>query len=101
MPTVDFIYDRDCPNAGQARENLRLAFERIGMTAAWSEHRIGDASAPPHTRGFGSPTILIDGLDIAGGSAGAEASCRIYRGPDGASGAPCVDAIIEALRRAG
>src|SRR5690606_17166541 len=82
-----------------ARANLMRAFARAGMIASWSEHRIGDPSAPSHVRGYGSPTILVDGRDVAGLEPMAEACCRIYSGPNGSSGAPSVEQISEALSR--
>jgi hypothetical protein len=47
----------------------------------------------------GSPTILLDGVDLFG-AAGAvpSLSCRIYRGPDGtADGVPSVQDLTAAL----
>ena len=61
MATVDLVYSPDCPNVPLARANLLLAFARAGVRPRWSEHRIGDPDAPEHTRGYGSPTILIGG----------------------------------------
>lgn len=96
MPTVDFIYDEGCPNVKAARANLMRAFSRAGMTARWSEHQIGSAEAPAHARGFGSPTILVDRVDVAGLDAGAEECCRLY----GSERIPSATLIADALRRA-
>ncbi len=87
MVTVDLVYSPDCPNVSLARTNLLLAFARAGMKPTWSEHRIGDPEAPPRTRGFGSPTILVDGRDVAGEAPSAEVSCRLYEGAGHAPGA--------------
>lgn len=76
MPTVDFVYDQDCPNVKVARANLMRAFSRTGLSARWKEHQIGSAEAPTRVRGFGSPTILVDGVDVGGLTAGAEDCCR-------------------------
>lgn len=95
MPTVDFVYDKDCPNVRAARANLMRAFSRVGVSAGWKEHQIGSADAPARVRGFGSPTILVDGVDVGGLAAGAEACCRVYEG----GGAPSVELIADALRR--
>jgi hypothetical protein len=98
MPAVDLVYDTDCPNVPLARANLMHAFSGVGMTASWSEHRIGDPSAPEHVRGYGSPTILVDGRDVAGLGPGAETSCRLY---EGAERAPSVEQIARALATSG
>jgi mercuric ion transport protein len=55
-------------------------------------------STPPHLRGWGSPTILIDGVDVAGGSP-SEACCRLYP-TSKERGAPPLALIEAALLRA-
>ena len=65
MATVDLVYDADCPNISVARANLIRAFSVAGIQPKWSEHRIGDATAPERTRGYGSPTVLVDGRDVS------------------------------------
>lgn len=94
MPAVDFIYDDDCPNAEAARANLRTALVEVGLPASWSEHRIGDPAVPERARGYGSPTILVDGRDVAGVEPSAEQCCRVYAG---AGGVPPVNLIVRAL----
>lgn len=98
MPTVDLIYDTDCPNVSSTRANLMRAFSKAAVTARWEEHRIGDPEAPQHVRGFGSPTILVDGRDVAGAERGQEACCRLYDAGSVTTGAPPVEAIATALR---
>lgn len=92
---VDFVYDKACPNVKAARANLMRAFSQAGLSARWTEHQIGAAETPPHVRGFGSPTILVDGADVAGLAAGAEDCCRVYE----RGGAPAVELIAAALER--
>jgi mercuric ion transport protein len=96
MLLVDLVYDDGCPNVALARNNLMRAFASVGVAARWHEHRIGDPGAPARVRGFGSPTILVDGRDVAGHDPAAEACCRLYAGDR----APSVDAIARALRGA-
>jgi len=97
VTTVDFVYDKDCPNLKAARANLMRAFSRAGISARWKEHQIGSADAPARVRGFGSPTILVEGVDVGRLAAGAEDCCRVYE----RGGAPSVEVIAEALRCAG
>jgi len=100
MATVDLVYASDCPNVSLARANLLAAFARAGVEPTWTEHRVGDARAPARTRGYGSPTILVDGRDVAGQPPSAESSCRIYQGAAGPVHAPTVEHIDErALER--
>lgn len=37
------------------------------MPAVWTEWSTGDAACPGRYRGFGSPTILVNGRDVAPG----------------------------------
>lgn len=97
MPTVDLVYDIDCPNAALTRTNLMRAFSLAGIQPKWSEHRVGDPSAPERTRGYGSPTVLVDGRDVAGLQPSAEVCCRIYAAATGSTQAPKVEQIAEAL----
>ena len=100
MATVDLVYDPGCPNVGEARAHLQEAFANAGLTPRWSEHVIG-GSGPAHARGYGSPTILIDGRDVSGASPGDEASCRLYRDERGGlARVPTVAQIATTLSRA-
>lgn len=100
MANVDFIYAPDCPNVSLARANLLQAFARAGVQPKWSEHKIGDLDGPAHTRGYGSPTILVDSRDVAGLSPSAETSCRIYEGVAGSAHGPAPEQIAAALAAA-
>lgn len=98
MPAVELIYDRDCPNVNQARTHLLRAFVQARLTPQWSEYLIGDPAAPTRTRGYGSPTILIDGHDVSGVAPGDQSSCRLHaREKGGFSGVPAVSQIVAAF----
>lgn len=95
MPRVDLIYSPDCPHVEPTRTHLRLAFALAGIAPRWVEHRIGDPGAPAHTRGYGSPTVLVDGRDVAGEPPSSEVTCRLY---STGTRVPSVDQIVDALR---
>ena len=97
MPNVDLVYDVECPNVATTRANLIRGFALAGLPPAWREHRIGDPAAPARVRGYGSPTILVDGQDVAGVLPTAEACCRLYTDENGRCGAPPVELIARAL----
>ena len=101
MKQVELIYDLDCPNKEQARTNLQRAFSEAGIPAEWTEWDRGDLSSPSHVQLYGSPTILVDGEDVAGEKPSEEvSSCRLYVDSNGEyGGAPSVEAILKALRR--
>lgn len=97
---VELIYASDCPNVPLARSNLQQAIERAGVPVECAEHRVDDAALPTHARGYGSPTILVDGEDVAGLPPSGERTCRVYQGPTGLVYAPTVEVVEAALRRA-
>jgi hypothetical protein len=61
-----------------------------------------DPGAPERIRGYGSPTVLVDGRDVAGAAPfEGTTSCRLYGSTgDEPRGAPPVEAIVAALRAA-
>ena len=63
--TVEFIYDPDCPNVAEARAQLLRAFSETGISPRWVEWNRDSAEAPANARGFGSPTLLVNGRDVA------------------------------------
>lgn len=101
MSKVELIYDADCPNAEAARSQLRLALARAGKAPEWDEWERSDPAAPSHVRRYGSPTILVDGRDIAGQAAAEGADCcRLYQSESGGlQGFPSAESIAAALRR--
>ncbi len=101
MLTVELVYDADCPNVGHVRAQLLRAFAEIAMRARWREWRRDEHRAPNRIRAYGSPTILVNGHDVAP-AAGDAACCRLYPHTDGAlSGVPPVESIVTALRISG
>lgn len=90
---VQLLYFPGCPNVDGARDALRrlvaprTAIEEIDTTAP---------NTPAHLRAWGSPTILIDGVDVAGGQPSGSC-CRLYPSSD-VRGVPPEAAIRAALR---
>jgi mercuric ion transport protein len=102
MLNVELVYDRDCPNAANARRALLDAFARVGQPPHWTEWDAADPESPRHARGLGSPTVLVGGRDVAEGLDSDSACCRVYESEAGhRSGAPPAATIALALRRAG
>jgi len=89
---IELVYFEGCPNAEQARVNLRAALERAGKRPEWDEWDLSAASTPERYRAHGSPTVLIGGEDVTGNGAQAVAmACR-------SDGAPSADTIVDRLR---
>ena len=96
---VELIYDADCPNAAATRSRLIKAFAQTGVSARWQEWERSSSDTPEYARAYGSPTILVDGKDIAGvaPNAGTRA-CRVYSDGQGSlSRTPPVETICSAL----
>ncbi|MCH7471413.1 MerC family mercury resistance protein [bacterium] len=101
MTKVELIHFDGCPTAGKAREQLRRAFAEVGLEPAWQEWDRDDPASPAYVKGYGSPTILVDGRDVASAAEGGDAACcRVYMGEGGVQGVPPVEQIVDALKKA-
>ncbi len=101
MIRVDLIYDADCPAAVDTRKNLLEALRHLNLPPRWTEWERSSPAVPEVMRAFGSPTILVNGSDVAGTEAAGAASCRIYRQQPGSLAAvPPVEMIAAALNKA-
>jgi hypothetical protein len=98
-PEITLVYDADCPNLPAARGALRKALEHEGLEPQWVEYDRAAPGKPALLVRFGSPTILVEGVDLGGeaGHAAAAASCRVYRGERGLSGVPSAESIAVAI----
>ena len=95
---ITLVYDADCPNVTEARVALREALERAGLEPQWIEYDRAAPGTPALLLRFGSPTILVDGVDVAGEAGrAAAASCRVYPSERGLRGVPPVEAIARAI----
>ncbi len=100
MPKIEFIYELSCPNVADARQQLRLALEQTGLPLEWQEWEHNDPYSPEYTRRYGSPSILVNGVDVAGEPASDAASCRIYTNTQGRNrGVPDAALIRTALEK--
>ena len=72
-----------CPNAAAARDVIQKVLSSSGIRASIEEVNTTAPETPERLRGWGSPTILIDGVDIEGQETPTNASCRLYRDPAG------------------
>jgi hypothetical protein len=95
---IQLIYSADCPNVDAAQAALRRSLKAEDLLASFDEVDVAAPGTPEHLRGWGSPTILINGVDVGGETVPTGPCCRLY---DGAArrGAPSDAMIVEALRR--
>src|SRR5574338_752878 len=94
MTDVVIVADVDCPNGDAARERVTAALRQVGEVQRWRELDRADTKTPAAWRAFASPTVLVEGEDVAAGTPG-HSACRLYRDADGRLDvAPSVDAIV-------
>ncbi len=85
---ITLLYFEDCPSWKVADERLTaIAAERADIRL--TRHLVETPAEAERTRFHGSPSILVDGVDVFA-APGAEVglSCRRYLTPDGYQGAP-------------
>jgi hypothetical protein len=99
---IELVYESTCPNVESTRAQLLRAFSEAGIQPRWQEWDLNSPEAPPHVRGYGSPTVLVDGSDVSGAKPDADDSCcRIYSHAAHANkGVPPIADIVRALRSA-
>lgn len=87
---IQLIYFEGCPHVAATRAALRDALATTAHVV--EEIDTGRADAPDWARRWGSPTVLIDGVDVAGLAPSDSACCRLYP-----TGAPTVAQITARL----
>lgn len=91
---IQFLAFNGCPLAAPAKKNLETALADCGMSD-YEEIDILDPKVPEDMRGWGSPTILVNGCDVSGIPKGNSVSCRVYPNSEGV---PDVQSIIACLK---
>ncbi len=95
---IELIYFDGCPNVQAAKDNIKAACDNLKIEHSVQEWNHNDDNAPDYTKKYGSPTILVNGKDIAGGPGDccATGNCRIYADM---TGIPSVELIQTALEK--
>ena len=91
---VQFLVFSGCPLADPARDNLKKALAECGKSDFEEIDTLGPAS-PEELRDWGSPTILVNGLDVTGLPKGNSVGCRVYPFP---GGVPDVQSIVAGFK---
>ncbi len=101
---IELVYDPGCPNIDLARDVLSSACREVGVPAVWTEWNSEDVACPAHARNLGSPSILVNGEDVAPGphpwaerDPGAGPRCRVYRDGDSIIPAPPLSRVEDAI----
>jgi hypothetical protein len=85
-PRVEFLWWSGCPSWQRGLGELRGAMEEIGLDPGTIElHEIETEADAARESFLGSPTIRVDGIDVAEppGPGGSPLTCRVYRRRDG------------------
>jgi hypothetical protein len=80
-PRIQLLIFDGCPLADAARRSLQTALDSLELSE-FEEIDLLDSATPDELKGWGSPTILINGVDVAGAARGAGVGCRVYDTPD-------------------
>jgi uncharacterized protein DUF2703 len=101
---VELLWWEGCPSTERALETVREALAELKLDGVEVQMREIRTDQDAEEAAFvGSPTILIDGIDLvpAAGEEPIGLSCRVYRRRDGRiSPLPDPDDLREALRAA-
>lgn len=99
MMTIELIYDSDCPNVENTRSHLRKACAQAGLEPRWREWNRSFPDSPSYVWHYGSPSVLVNGKDVAGlQPAPGGNCCRLYLGDKGeVRRSPAVEVIVAAL----
>jgi copper chaperone CopZ len=89
---IQLLFFEGCPNVDASRAAIREALAAEKLETQVEEIDVENPGAPEWVHGWGSPTILIDGNDVAGQQPSTSSACRLYAG-----GAPSVASIRERL----
>lgn len=101
-PTIEVFYFDGCPSYEHAVALVKKALAAERIAAPIQLIRVDTDAEAQHHGFYGSPTIRINGEDIAPlpGGATPTLACRVYRMPDGhLAPIPAYETLVAALRR--
>ena len=98
---IEILYFEGCPNHAPAEKAVRQILEELNVEADITHVDVPDNATAARVRFPGSPTIRIDGEDVAPEETNGSYSlrCRVYQTNSGMAGVPDKDAIRTAIRR--
>lgn len=89
-PEVALVFFTGCPHVQTARERLRSALKATGLPIEWTEWETSQVAAPTELRGFGSPAVFVDRLNVMGDKPEMGMTCAV-------TGAPSLAILVAAL----
>ena len=99
--TIEILYTDDCPNRQLAEDRVREALTGLDVRAEVVLINVNDERIAKKVRFPGSPTIRVDGEDVApsDNDGSYHLRCRVYPTSSGLAGAPDKDVIRAAIQR--
>ncbi|MEW1960968.1 hypothetical protein AB0269_00730 [Microbacterium sp. NPDC077644] len=95
---VELLHIVDCPNTDIAQANARTALDALGLVDVAVELvTIRTEAEARSTRFGGSPTLLVDGVDLFPTAPARSLACRVYTTENGFAGAPTRQQLEVAL----
>ncbi|MGO4584503.1 hypothetical protein AB4Z38_11525 [Arthrobacter sp. 2RAF6] len=90
---------QDCPHSSAARELFSRAAELEGTDPALIAVRQILTDEEVEASGFhGSPTFMVDGIDLFPSTAEPAMTCRVYRTAGSLSGLPSLESLRQAIQ---
>lgn len=65
---IELVYEPGCPHVREVRTVLATACRSLGIPAVWSEWTTEDRGCPGHLKALGSPSVVVNGRDVAPGA---------------------------------
>lgn len=65
---IEFLTRVGCLHSPQMLEQLKAALASLNLNVAWQIIDLGSLPPGDQRTGFGTPTILVDGVDLFGSS---------------------------------
>jgi len=98
---IEILYFDGCPHHDLAGQRVREVLEELEVQAEVVHVNVQDEATARAVRFSGSPTIRVNGADVAPETSGEPFSlcCRVYPASSGFEGAPDKDAIRSAIER--
>jgi hypothetical protein len=99
---VEVLYVPNCPHHPTAVKQLRAVLAAAGILVEIHQVAVTDTKTAQELKFRGSPTVRINGRDIAGESHDPESfalACRIYEGAKD-TGLPPIEMMQNAVRKA-
>ena len=100
---VEILITEDCPNEDAAINLVGMAAQYVGVAPRLQLTEVGDLNQAEQHRFVGSPTIRVNGHDIAPPAESQQEvslACRLYDTTEGLSGVPELTLIRVALEKA-